>query len=82
MDSENIKDIVLKDIIEKIKNLPVGSEIIVSKLVSNEYKLENKDLFDITRKVLEKCKEEGISVNAKNPSAIQGLPYNIPYIKN
>ena len=76
-------DSTVKMLVNKIKELPVNTEISVSELLGlhiNDY--ETKELFEINKKVLSTCKENGITLNFdKYKDEIVGLPYNIPFIK-
>ena len=76
-------DSTVKMLVNKIKELPVNTEISISELLGlhiNDY--ETKELFEINKKVLSTCKESGIILNFdKYKDEIVGLPYNIPFIK-
>ena len=81
--NKNVEEIVEK-LFLKLKELPSGYETSTSELLGKD-SLENfstKDLFDINKQLIEKCKKENIKLNFdKYSDAVVGLPFNIPFIK-
>lgn len=70
-------------IINRIKELPSGTETSIIELLGNlDYRYNKKQLMQIKTEVLEKCEEDGISLNTeKYKDRDIGLPYVIPFIK-
>lgn len=75
-----MSDEIINKLIDKIKDLPEGTEFTIRKL-ANEYNVDNQELFDITADVFKKIKELDIAKCKFESNAIVGLPYNIPYIR-
>ncbi len=78
MDNQRLEDIV-NETVERIIEMPNGTIFTFYKLLKS---YEQKDLFDITFKILEKLKKYNIILEcAHEKDFIEGLPYNIEYIK-
>ncbi len=72
------KDLIIKKLLEKIKNLPDNSEFSFKELLGDDSNI----VFDIALDTLAKVESNGIIVQSKyGHNSIVGLPQNITYIK-
>ena len=81
--TKNVEEIV-EELFLKLKGLPSGTEISTSELLGKDMlkKFSTKDLFDINKRLMEKCEMENIKLNfEKFSGTIVGLPFNIPFTK-
>ena len=79
--SKNI-DKVVEELVNKILELPKGTEISISSLLGEKFKNYNtNEMFEINKRVLSICKEKGVVFNFdKYKDQAVGLPFNIPFI--
>ena len=72
---------IVEEIFLKLKDLPSGTKISTCKLLGEGSleKYSTSDLFEIDKKLMEKCKEE--KVGLKLYSGVSGLPFNLPFTK-
>ena len=76
---------IVSMVIDKIKELPEGTETSISCIISKIFmdnKLSTNDLFKINRDVINKVELENIVLDySKYNNQEVGLPFNIPFIK-
>ena len=71
---ENKIDIALNEIIDKISNLPQGSEFRIGDYLK-DYNFTNEENMELTKKVIGTCKEKNIILENTQENMILGMPW-------
>jgi len=79
--NKNIDEIV-DYIFIKVKKLPSGTKTTTSHLLDQNEKYSSQEMFEIHKKLLNKCESENIQLNFdKYKGTNVGLPFNITFTK-
>ena len=77
---EKIKNIT-SEIVDKIAELPIGSEFTIGGLFSN-YNLDKDEKFEVFKEVLSLCKSNNIQIENTQAGMMLGMPWVFKYKKN
>lgn len=71
----------VENVIQKIRNLPSGTEISISKLLDSVSIYSDEELTNMCCKIFEICDKENIELDfSKYENQKVGLLYNIPFL--